>query len=180
MSTTHRYIANPSEPLQVMAWFRALDAEITEVPTSYGYALYFRGLGPLSHLPDGNIDAEASPVVTVIAPQVRRGVIWTVGEVQFRSTPLQKRFPPLHSVNRSLSKWLASFDCVYSNKRNENPYSYYLEGSSRNYDSPIYAFPSGLAALKKEQYFVAHLDNDSRLETICRSLRLRGVNCALA
>ena len=180
MSVTHRFIADPAEPSEVMAWFRSLNTPVTEVPTDYGYALHFRDFGPLSYLSDGGIDADASPVVTIVLPQTRRGALWTIGEVHFRAMPLRKRFPLLHKVNSNFSKWLSVLECVYSNQRSENPYSYYLEGSAMNRDEAIFAFHSGLEALKRERYFVGHMDNPYRLDTICKMLRLRGVDCAEA
>lgn len=180
MSVTHRFIADPEEPSEVMAWFMSLGTPITEVPTEYGHALHFRDFGPLSYLPGGGIDADTSPVVTVVLPQTRRSSLWTVGEVHFRATPLRKRFPLLHKVNGSLSKWLSTFECVYSNRRPENPYSYYLEGSAKNHDAAIFSFQSGLEALKRERYFVGHTDNQYRLDAVCKVLRLRGVDCTEA
>ncbi|MCH2092896.1 MAG: hypothetical protein MK141_15135 [Pseudoxanthomonas sp.] len=180
MSVTHRFIADPAEPSEVMAWFRSLSTPVTEVQAEYGHALYFRDFGPLSYLPDGGIDADTSPVVSVVLPQVRRGSLWTIGEVHFRATPLRKRFPLLHKVNSAFSKWLSTLECVYSNQRSENPYSYYLEGSAKNQDAAIFAFHSGLEALKRERYFVGHMDNPHRLHAICRMLQLRGVDCAEA
>jgi hypothetical protein len=118
------------------------------------------------------------PIVTIVLPQVRRGVLWTIGEVHFRSTPLRKQFPALHKINGAFSKWLSAFECVYSNQRSENLYSYYFEGSVQNLDAPIFALQSGLEALKKERYFVSHMDNPSRLDSICKRLRLRGIDCA--
>jgi hypothetical protein len=47
----------------------------------------------------------------------------------------------------------------------------------RNHDAPVYAFESGLRALKAERYFVGDDDTESRLEDLCKTLRLRGVNC---
>ena len=180
MSVTHRFIANPTEPSEVMAWFQSLDTPVTRAATEYGHALHFRDFGPLSYLHTGGIDADTSPVATIVLPQVRRSALWTVGEVHFRATPLRKQFPQLHKISTAFSEWLSSLDCVYSNKRQENPYAYYLEGSAKNEDAPIFAFPSALKALKKEQYFVGHMDNEFRLDTICKMLRLRGVDCAEA
>ena len=180
MSVTHRFLADPAEPSEVMAWFQSLDTPITEAATEYGRALHFRDFGPLSYLPTGDIDANSSPVATIVLPQVRRSSLWTVGEVHFRATPLRKQFPQLHKINSAFSKWLSSLDCVYSNKRPENPYAYYLEGSVKNEDTPVFAFPLAFIALKSEQYFVGHSDNSFRLDSICKMLRLRGVDCAEA
>ena len=178
MGISYRFIATPIEPSEVIGWFRSLSDAVTEVHTEYGYALYFKELGPLVRLSDGKIDAEASPIVTIVLPQVRRGVLWTIGEVHFRSTPLRKQFPALHKINGAFSKWLSAFECVYSNQSSENLYSYYFEGSAQNLDAPIFALQSGLEALKKERYFVSHMDNPSRLDSICKRLRLRGIDCA--
>lgn len=67
---------------------------------------------------------------------------------------------------------------MFSNKPGSaNEFDYYLEGSIRNYDPPLYAFPSGLAALTQGQYFVSDDDEAPRLESICKALRLRGIDC---
>jgi hypothetical protein len=178
MSISFRFIADPSEPSHVLAWFRSVNPAPVEVPTDYGYVLYFKSFGPLAHLPDGSIDAKSSPVVTIVLPQVRRGVLWTVGEVDFRSTPLQKQFPVLYKIKSAFSEWLSSLECVYSLNQREGSYSYYLEGSVRNHDASIFAFESGLQALKSERYFIGHQDNQFRLDKLCKTLRLRGIECA--
>jgi len=79
MSVTHRFIANPTEPSEVMAWFQSLYTPVTRVATEYGHALHFRDFGPLSYLPTGGIDANTSPVATIVLPQIRRSALWTVG-----------------------------------------------------------------------------------------------------
>ncbi len=56
-------------------------------------------------------------------------------------------------------------------------WSYYLEGSVKNYDPPVFALPSGFRALKAGQYFVAEDDTATRLDELCSSLRLRGIHC---
>jgi hypothetical protein len=161
-----------------MAWFRSLSGQATEAQTEYGYALHFRDFGPIAYQSDGSINADLSPVVTIVLPQTRRGTLWTIGEIHFRATPLRKQFPLLHKLNSDLSKWLSALECVYSHKRRENLYSYYLEGSAQNGDADIFAFRSGLEGLSRGQYFVSYLDNAARLDAICKALRLRGVHCA--
>lgn len=180
MSVTYRFIADPTEPSEVVGWFRSLDAPAEETATGYGFVLYFRELGPISYLSDGSINAEASPVVTIVLPSVRRGALWTVGAVHFRPTPLRSQFPALHRISQSFKSWLSSHDCVFSNERRDNPHGYYLEGSTQNDDAPIYSFASGLKALESGRYFVSHLDTPPRLESICKALRLRGVQCTEA
>src|SRR5687768_15302439 len=86
MGSTHRFIADPSEPSQVLEWFRALSVASTGTPTERGTVLSFGLHGQLSHRDDGSIDPHESPVATVFLPRVRRGRLWTVGEVHFLAT----------------------------------------------------------------------------------------------
>ena len=177
MGTTYRFVAAPGEPSGVLSWFRSLPQPPTEVPTDKGAVLHFKACGPLLYEADGSIQAKASPIATVFLPRHRREVFWTVGEVHFLTTPLRQRFPALHKISSAFSKWLASFPCVFSNDRLDNEFAYYLEGSTRNYAPPIYAFESGLVALRSGRYFVSDADNEQRLDVLCRALRLRGVEC---
>jgi hypothetical protein len=176
VGTCHRFVAAPAEPLDVLSWFRGLPTPPRVAAEEYGFALLFGDLGPLHYRADGFIDAERSPVVTIHAPKLKRGVLWTVGEVRFLSTPLKKRYPQLHKVNTAFAKWLSGFECVFSRRPKIDQYNYYLEGSIRNYDPPVFAFDSGLTALRAGQYFVDGSETDFRLDTICKILRLRGVN----
>jgi hypothetical protein len=180
MGATYRFIADPSESSEVLGWFRSLPCPPEEVPTKHGATLYFKELGTLTYDVDGRIDSKSSPVVAVFLPQVRRGSLWTVGEVHFLATPLRQQFPDLHRISSAFSRWLATLPCVYTNKRQDNEFSYYLEGSVKNFDAPVYAFGSGLSALQSGRYFVGERDNDRVLDSLCRALRLRGVQCAEA
>lgn len=180
MGSTHRFIADPNEPSEVLGWFRALGRAPVETPSERGAILSFPDYGPTSYRADGSLDPLASPVVTVFLPRIRRGQLWTVGEVHFLPTPLRQRFPELHRVNSAFGKWLSRLECVHSNKRSDGPYNYYLEGSVRNHDSPVFAFASGMAALRNGRYFIADDDSDGRLDALCKALRLRGVACSAA
>ena len=177
MSTTYRFIADPAAASDVLNWFRGLDSRPDEIRTSRAAVFHFKVYGPLVDGPDGAIDAKRSPVVSVFSPRVRRGILWTVGEVHFHPTPLREQFPHLHKTSTSFAKWLRIRPCVFSNARKDNEHNYYLEGSVRNYDPPVYAFESGLKALNAQRYFVGNDDTESCLEDLCRTLRLRGVNC---
>lgn len=150
-----------------------------EIQGKEGLWLYFRQFGPLvTSGSNGAVNPKESPIVSVFLPQIRREVLWTVGEVHFLATPLRDRFPELHKVSTAFGKWLKNFECVFSNKPNFNgEWNYYLEGSVRNYDPPVFAFESGLSALKKGHYFVSESDNSYVLEKLCSSLRLRGIQC---
>lgn len=177
MGTTYRFIDDPSGPSAVLAWFRALPIPPKEVLHDRGMVLCSAQCGPLAYANDGSIIATQSPVATLFLPRVACGVLWTVGEVHFLATPLRERHPELHHISAAFSRWLKGQVCVYSNKRRENEFAYFLEGSIKNYDPPVYAFESGLVALRSERYFVGDGDNDQVLSTICKALRLRGVDC---
>lgn len=177
MGTTYRFIEEPRASSEVVEWFRALPHPPIEDATPQGVVLYFREMGPLVYDDKGQMDSCKCPVVNLILPQTKRGVLWTVGEVHFLATPLRQLFPELYKVSSRFSRWLSARDCIFSRTSGSNPYDYYLEGSVRNFDCPIYAFESGLAAIRRERYFVAERDNDFVLDRVCRSLSLRGVEC---
>lgn len=176
MGTTYRFIERPGSPSQVIDWFRSCELSTEDVPTSRGIVFYFSSCGALARNPNGTIDAKCSPVVTVFLPRVVRGSLWTVGEVHFLATPLRKLFPELHKVNASFAKWLRQFDCVFSNEPGGvSTWNYFLEGSTQNYDPPIYGLPSGISALEGGRYFVGDDDPPFVIEKLCSTLRLRGV-----
>lgn len=177
MSLTYRFIVNPHEESPVLEWFRATPNVPNEIAVNEGTILNFVNCGQLAYRDDGKIDPKLSPIATLIHPKVKRGILWTVGEIHFLATPLCQRFPELAKINLEFRKWLALLDCVFDAKRSDNEFDYYLEGSVRNFDPPIYAFASGLAALKRGQYFIGDSDNDVRIATICRTLSLRGIEC---
>jgi hypothetical protein len=178
MGVTYRFIADPQEPSHVLKWFGSLESPPKQITKEWGAWLFFREMGPFSRKIDGSIDVEKSPLVLVVLPVRKRGVLWTVGEVHIRATPLRKVFPELNAVKARFLNWLRSFECVFSGESEcRVEWDYHLEGSVRNYDAPIFASPSGLSALRSGQYFVSDDDNDLVLEDLCRSLRLRGVQC---
>ncbi len=174
MGSTYRFIEAPGDASSVMAWFRTLPQPPMEVPTARGHLLHFRELGPLA-TEAGHPVAARSPVVNVFLPRVRRGILWTVGEVHFLATPLRQLFPGLQRVSLAFRRWLARQECVYAGPYPKvSAWAHYLEGSVRNYDPPIYAFPSGAEALRKGQYFVGDGDNELVLDRVCAALRPRG------
>jgi hypothetical protein len=174
-----RFIEDPSQTSSVLQWFRRQDLVGEESSTDWGIALFFRSLGPLRHKPDGSIDSERSPIVTIHLPRARRQILWTVGEVHFLSMPLNQ-FHRLASLRRSFLRWFKEYPLIYDHPRNgPHEFDYYLEGSAMNW-GPIRAFPSGMSALKAERYFVSCRESDGSLSTLCKKLRLRGVTCAAA
>lgn len=104
-------------------------------------------------------------------------MLWTVGELHFLPIRMPERFPELAKVATTFSRWLKRHPCVYTNKLADNEFGYFFEGSVKNYDTPVYAFECGLAALRSGQYFVSDADNGIVIDKVCRNLRLRGVNC---
>ncbi|WP_431274664.1 hypothetical protein ACQ858_22150 [Variovorax ureilyticus] len=147
-----------------------------------GVVLHFSDLGEIAYHPDNSIDAEASPLVSVLLPKERRGAIWTIGEVRFLANQLRRRFPALHRISTQFSKWISGFECVFANgvsREAVNTFDYYLEGSVRNSDEPVWALNSGMEALRAQRYFVSERDNDIVLEKLCRTLQLRGVSCSV-
>jgi hypothetical protein len=177
MGSTYRFISAPGGTPEVLSWFRELKVPPREVITDRSTVLLFEDLGPLRYAGDGTVDGKSSPVATLFLPTVKRGVLWTVGELHFLATPLRKLYPSLHRIASDFSAWLEDHQCVFSNKRSENPYNYYLEGSVRNRDAPIFAFDSGLSALSSGRYFVGEADNEAVLDKLCKQLHLRGIDC---
>lgn len=174
--TTSRFIEDPNHSSSVRAWFRNQDLAVEEVAFDWGAALVFRSVGTLHYQTDGAIDADRSPVVTVHLPKVVRGILWTVGEVQFRSSPLSQ-FPALAAMRRSFLAWFKAYPLVFDpHPAGEHRFDYYLEGSAQNW-GPIRAFPSGQSALQAGRYFVSSGDSEVMLHGLCKKLRLRGVVC---
>ena len=176
--TIHRYLEAPAEPSRVLGWLRSTEGRIEEVSLEGAVAFHFKDLGELIVADDSSVDVHRSPVVTVFLPNVRRGILWTVGEVHFWATPLRQLYPRLHRLSRALGGWLQQNECVFARGHCRHPeWEYHLEGSVRNYDPPVFALPSGLDALNSDRYFVDHRDNDYVLDKLCKALRLRGVQC---
>lgn len=178
MGMSYRFACDPADAEMVLRWFRRLQEPPREVIAAQCVVLYFASLGPLHHAGDGTVDADLSPIVTVVPPRSVRESLWTIGEVHFRTSALSRRYPRLYRISKDFEEWLNSYECIYSLKDRDSKYSYYLEGSARNHDSSIFALPTGLEALQNERYFVGAQDNDVLIDTICRKLRLRGVQCA--
>jgi len=178
VGTTFRFLGEPSEVGAVLDWFSGLPERPESVPSSKYTAFFFRTLGPILMGADGRIDQPKSPIVSVYLPRRRRDVLLTAGEVHFLPTPLRTRFPALDSVSKRFRSWLSQFPIVFSGSSVQaGDFDHYLEGSLRNNRIPIYALPLAKAALDRGQYFVADDDTDFVVEKLCRTLRLRGIQC---
>lgn len=178
MGTTYRFIADPSESSEVLKWFARLPDPPVQVRTERSVVLYFKTYGRLVYDASGELDAKSSPVANVFLPRARRGILWTVGEIHFLTTPLRGKFPSLYGVSSRLNQWLKMHECVYSHDMQDSAYNYYFEGSTKSKIPPIFAFDSGLKALTSGRYFVSDDDNELVLDTLCRTLRLREVICS--
>jgi len=169
MGTTYRFLSTVDEASAVLNWFRELADRPVESVREDGVLFYFREFGSLESA------AKKSPVVNVLLPVRKRGVLTTIGEVHFLATPLSA-FHGLNKINKRFRAWLAENPCVYSHGPDfAHEWDFFLEGSAKNWDPEIYALPEGMAALQRGSYFVAANDNDSVLDRVCRALELRGV-----
>src|ERR1700733_12600261 len=153
----YNYVAKPSDSSEVLAWFRSLDHKFAEVPSRQGLLLHFSELGDLKHDATGSIVGSRSPVALLHLPEVRRGSLWTLGEVKFLPAAMSKNFPVLYGISRKFGKWLSSRELIFSHS-GQHDFDYYLEGGSRNFSQQIYAFDSGVQAIRAGQYFVSHMD----------------------
>ncbi len=174
MGVTYRYLAVADDAELVADWFTAHREAPLLSPTSKGFSALFNTIGELQRRSDGAIDAMRCPIVNVFAPARKRGILWTAGEIHFLATPLRKQFPKLHAVARELRTWLGEFTIVHP----DGAWDYYLEGSIRNFDAEVFAFPSAMERLRAgETYFVTADDTDAVVQRVCQSLALRGLRC---
>jgi hypothetical protein len=174
VGTTFLFLSDPSAPDPVLEWFRCLPSPPEAIESARGTWFYFRDIGPIVNAPDGSVDVHRTPLASLLPPLVRRGVLWTVGELHF--LPAGATFPALRRINAAFRKWLQAFECI-SKVSQRNEWDYYLEGSAKSGSLPIFALPAGLEALRRGQYFVAERDNDFVLDKVCARLRLRDVHC---
>jgi len=179
MATTFRFLASPEEGQTVLNWFRELPEPPHIHPRPDGAALFFRQCGPLVMTATNEVDVTRSPVVLLLLPEVRHGILWTAGEVQFLAERMRFSFPGLQKVLTSFRQWLRTFPLVFRQPRlpetSGGPWDYYLEGGIRNVSDEIYALPTGMAALERGQYFVWRGGSGGTHHTLLKQLRLRGV-----
>jgi len=182
MAITFRFLASPEEGQMVLNWFKGLPDPPHVHPRPDGAALFFTQFGPLLMTATNEADAKRSPVVLVVLPQVRHGILWTAGEAQFLTERMKSSFPGLQRVLTSFRQWLRTFPVVFRQPRlpetSGGPWDYYLEGGIRNVSDELFALPAGMKALERGQYFVWQGDSEGRLDPVLRMLRLRGVTNA--
>lgn len=176
MPTTYYFIEAPDRPSAVLDWLRQ-NAPAQEYPQEKGILFHFAEAGRLGEDGTGIIDVAHSPLVSVFPSEVRRKALWTVGEVHFLAKHAQSEFPLLEAIRRRFVRWLGSHPVVFDQRRPQEGYPYYLEAGIQNVATKVFALPSGLAAIQSGQYFVADGAGDHALDVLCKSLRLRGVEC---
>ena len=144
----------------------------------HGLALNFASAGALAYRADGKFDHESCPIVEFRPPLIRRGVLWTVGEVKFVPTHLPEKFPLLQKIHLAFKNWLAEQAVYLISRDRENEFAYYTEGQVMNFDAPVHVLPSGFAALRAGRYIVTRDDTPFVLDKLCKQLRLRGIECS--
>ena len=174
MASTYRYIACIEENQEIFNWFSTYTPDIIiEENVTH---LWFSKLGELARNDDKTINQKESPIVSVFPVKKLRGALLSVGEVHFLTNRMKVTFPELEAINKKFRQWLKKNKLIFSTKPSfSGEWNYYLEGSVRNYDPDIYAFPKGFNLLQSEQYFVSEDDSKGLLDTVCKSLALRGV-----
>jgi len=173
MAERFSFLALEDDFKLIAAWFGKIphEVDVNERPDRLIY--YYRGLAKQTLTPD--VDQSKAPLVFVIKPQKRRRTLWTDGEVLFTPTPFRRQFPALYQTCQSFAEWLKSFDLVFGQKSGSpSDWNYYLEGGIRNSDAELFALPQAREALRHGQYFVHYRDNEIRLQTVSKALRLRG------
>src|SRR5689334_10324219 len=106
MATTFWYLASPEEGQTVLNWFREIPDPPQIHPRTDGASLFFKHLGPLVMTATNEVDVTLSPVVLLLPPEVRHGILWTAGEVRFLAERMRSSFPELQKVLTSFRKWL--------------------------------------------------------------------------
>ena len=174
MGSTYRYIASEEENQEILDWFSSYESKI--ISTDGAVHLWFPKIGRIVRNDSGEINKNESPIVSIYPVKSVCGSLLSVGEVHFLTNKLKKKFPELDTINRKFQSWIKKNELAFSSKPSfDGQWNYYLEGSIKNYDTNIYAFPRGVTLLKSEQYFVADGESNGRLDTICKVLALRGV-----
>lgn len=175
MASTYYYLAAPREH-EILAWFRSQSDPPEEYPKEEGSALYFRQFAALAPDANGGFDVSRSPVVTVVEPQVRRKALWSIGEVHFLAKNAGSTLPAFDRVRKRFQRWIRQYPVAWDRKNDGvERHGYFLEGGIKNIAEQVFVLPSASAALETGQYFVAH--EEGNLDRICKTLRLRGVEC---
>jgi hypothetical protein len=181
MAVSYTYLALEEDHQLVADWFSALPDEKTVNDRADRLLFYFRTMAARPLPLNDKIDPEKTPLVLIAKPHKIRGTLWTDAEVLFTPTPLKPQYPALQKISQAFAKWLKQYDLVFSQKNAaQSEWKYYLEAGIQNFDAELYALPRALAALQAGQYFVHHRASSGQLDTLGKSLKLRGYHVETA
>ncbi len=184
MPLRFRFLSCDSDADSVPSWLEARGGTRQPSDLKNTIALSFPAFGPVVFLPSAvsgppQVDTSVTPIVTVAAPRLVRSVIWTAGEVAFLPTPLRRNCPGLHRLSKQFLAWLSEYPRAHSHPGPDEPvYPYFLRGELLNFDSPIFVFPSAMAALRSRTFFVSSHVGAAYINTLCRELQHQGVLCS--
>jgi hypothetical protein len=177
LASTYYFLAAPGDHT-VLEWFREKSSDLLEVEGNNGVSLLFREFGSLQEDSSGEISASSSPLVSVFLPHYRRGALLTVGEVHFLTTNLRSAFPGLERIRAKFQTWLKGMVLAFEWRRDLRPEEWYhFEVGILNVATRISALPSAEPSLADGTYFIAQGASEQSLDDLCRTLRLRGVQC---
>ena len=131
---------------------------------------WFKDLGDLGP------SLDESPVVLFYPPHKIADRLWTIGRFMFPQVHLQKKYPLLNKIKKTIKEELQRGILLWNWEHpQEGEFNYYLEGSIKNHDYEIYGMPSSLPYLRKEGYFIEGEETNGLLDTLRKTLALRGV-----
>ena len=178
MAATYHFLEEPSQTSAPVDWFLGLPDPPVAVPRTDETVLFFKQHGDLVFDEEGQADGSQSPIVIIYPPRIRRGLLWTAGQVCFLTKRKSKPGPAMAKLQSSFRKWLDTFPVVGGHdSAGEIEFHHYLVGANWGFATRIVALPSGMEALLRGQFFVNYEDNDFVLDKVCGVLRLSGINC---
>ncbi|MES2435332.1 MAG: hypothetical protein V4586_16105 [Pseudomonadota bacterium] len=178
MASSNFYVETPLAQSEVLSWFRGLEPTPEEFVRPDSSVFIFRHFGGLQYDELGKPNEAHSAIVLVYPPQIKRRSLWTVGEVVFLTVNSAPSGKAMAKVKRRFQYWLRAFQQIYGGSSSSyNEFDYYLEGNIQNVAREIFALPTGYVALRSGQYFIGRQANDCVLDQVCKTLRLRGVDC---
>jgi hypothetical protein len=132
--------------------------------------LWFKEYGDLGATLD------ESPVLLLYPPRQLADRLWTIGRIMFPQTHLQKKYPQLDKIKKTIRRELQKGILLWNWRRpQEGEFNYYLEGSIKNRNYEVFGMPSSLTYLRREGYFIEGEETTGSLDVLRKALALRGV-----
>jgi hypothetical protein len=103
MAATYYFLSAPNDH-GVLDWFRSQTETAEKHSNEVRVLLHYCQFGALAQNADRSFDPSRSPIVSIFFPKVRRGALWTVGEVHF--TYKSKEFPALERLRKRFQAWI--------------------------------------------------------------------------